>query len=328
MPQFPNKQEVVAKKEETLAPATSNVAAAKPAPRLVEQKYLIIVNPRKGSYHPLPKELREDTGKIESQFKMIDGQSTTAIIRGLSTVQERLFATDLINKNPNDPNFDEAMTMYWADFSVEVKEKKGLTLDASYRIETRMVDGELREVEVPVNLFQYIKATFAKQSSRVAFREEDVANSYLFDFIMNDLSEVKKAETHLFKIRNRAGLYYNELIAAYNEGLPNEKIEYLVELLKEPKENFASATIEDKLIFLETKKNSDPETFISAFNDKNLEAKALLYQAARAGIITIEGNTYFYIDENMGVEAEAINFIQDATKSGYVSKIKAGLQKK
>ena len=310
----------------TQQPKAVNTAA--PIPTIVEQKYLIIVNPRKGSYHPLPKELREDTGKIESQFKMVDGQSTTAIIRGLSTLQERLFATDLINKNPKDPNFDEAMTLYWADFSVEVKEKKGLTLDASYRLEKRVIDGNEYEVEVPVNLFQYIKANFAKQSSRVAFREEDVANSYLFDFIMNDLSEVKKAETQLFKIRNRAGAYYSELIANYNQGLPNEKIEYLVEILKEPRENFASASIEDKLIFLETKKNNNPEAFIATFTDKNLEAKALLYQAARAGIITIEGNTYFYIDENMGVEAEAINFINDATKSGYVSKIKAGLQKR
>jgi hypothetical protein len=312
---------------DTKTAATNTVAAATATavkPTLVEQKYHLTGNERKGGYHPLPEKLRKEAttaGQISSQFV----NSTGAIMRGLSTDQERYFAPKLINKNIKDPNFDEVMTSYWADYTISVPKVGGLKLDASYTVQEVKLDGELVKMEVPVNLHDYIKATFAKQSSRVAFLEEEKSNKDLYDFIMNDLSIEKRVERETFKLKLEANKNYIELIGNSSEK-EHSKVDWMLDLMKEPNELFYNAEYTDKCTRLDELKDSKPEDFVRIYKDANLESKALLFRLKQSVIVTVEGKAIFFGDELLGAtDEEALLYLKDQSKSGMVNKMRSQL---
>jgi len=290
---------------------------------IVTQKYLIKLNERQEGYHPLPKKERKNEGKISSQFISRNGVATRTIIRGLSNDQERYFAYLLINKTPKDQGYDEAMTTYWADYSVMIEGK--LTLDASYELKEVTLDGEKVQMEVPLVLEEYIKAKFAMASSRVAFTEEEKMNRDLFDFIMEDLSVAEKNKQDLFRLRFESNKALTELISSCTES-SHEKIDLLLEVLREPTELFYGLGYVDKCMKLTEKQENNPTKFMAALNDKYLEQKALLYKAVKTGVIAKEGEAYFFADTLVGsTEKEAMLFLADGTKGAFVAKIKAQL---
>jgi hypothetical protein len=300
--------------------ATKEVAQ----PKIIEQKYHLVANERKGGYHPLPAKLRAESttaGSISSEFV----NSTGAIIRGLSTDQERYFASKLINKNPKDFGYDEAMTTFWADYTISIPRVDGLRLNASYKLEEVKVDNELVTIEIPVNLHDYIKANFARQSSRVAFLEDQKASSDLFDFIMNDLSVEKRIEDAAFKTKLEATKAYTDLISSSSEK-DHSKIDWLLDLLKEPNELFYTADYITKCKRLDQLKDAKSTEFIALYNDRNLETKSLLFRLKQSGIVTVQGKSIFFGDELIGAGDEDANvFLNDQTKSGTVVKMKAQL---
>lgn len=292
---------------------------------LVVQKYIIKVNPRKDGYHPLPKKERKDTGKITSQFLTINGQPTQAIIRGLSNLQERHFSYMLINKTPKDQNFDEVMTYYWADYVIDIPEK-GLPLDASYTLKTVIIEGREETIEEPLYLDQYIKARFAKQSSRVAFSADQKASLDLYDFIMEDLSIEQKNKEDMFKLTIKSDSAINNLFLESSEE-SHEKVDWMLELLKEPNELFYTASYTDKCIKLKELQKENPSKFLEVFNDSRLEQKALLFTLTQTGVISKEGSAYMYQDTLIGsTETEALLFLADQTKSSFVVKLKSSLK--
>jgi hypothetical protein len=316
--------ENVTEKTTAKATVTPTTSAAVAAPKVIEQKYHLFGNERKGGYHPLPAKLRAEAttaGQISSQFV----NSTGAISRGLDTNQERYYASKLINKNPKDIGYDEAMTMYWADFTINIPKVGGIKLDASYSMQDVKVDNEIVSMAVPVNLHDYIKANFAKQSSRVAFTEDDKASSDLFDFIMTDLSIEKRIEDSTFKLKLEADTNYVELIGKCSEA-DHSKIDWMLDLLKEPNELFYNATYIDKCKRLNAIKDSKPASFVSIYADKKLEIKSLLFRLKQSAIVTVEGKAIFFGDEVLGAtDEEALLYLADQTRGGMVNKMKAQL---
>jgi hypothetical protein len=293
-------------------------------PKVIKQKYVLKLINKDNSYHPLPKKERKNEGKIGSQFLTYNGQVSRAIIRGLDTNQERYFASRLINKTPKDFGYDEAMTQYWADFTIFVDRE--LQLDASYTIEKVKLDGTEVEIKVPVNLEDYIKVMFAKQNSRVAFTELEKQNKDLYDFVLEDLSIAEKTKEENFKLKTRATSALADLFKSSSEQ-SCEKIDWLLEVLKEPNELFYSVKYIDKCIALTEKAEANPGAFLNALEDKNLENRALLYRLIQTGIVIKEGESYFFGDTLVGsTEKECIVFLSDPTKSMFVVKMKAQLK--
>jgi len=293
-------------------------------PKTVEVLYQISVNKRGGGYNSLPKSDRVYKGRISSEYRVIDGISTGAIIRGLTTSQERLYASQLINKNPKDMGYDEAMTIYWADFTVDIPEA-GIALDASYRIEKRKIDEIEEQIEIPLNLFSYMKAKFAMQSSRVAKNELEFANSELFDFKIIDLSITKKVALDQFKLQNEADSKYMELVKGYTDGQTAEKIDYLLDTLKNPTEHFYSKSIEDKMMRLKEICQAKPELFKAAFDNAHLATESLIYRLVQTKLVIKEGDLYF-IDDKSFTYKEAIKYLEDQINSASVAKLKAQLK--
>jgi hypothetical protein len=293
-------------------------------PILVEKKYQILVNDRKGDYHPLPKKLRDEESRpsyIGSEFIAAGG---SAVLRGLNNNQERFYGSTLINKSPKDTNFDEIMTHFWADFRVTVP-KDGLKLDASYKITTKVIDGERVEFEEPININDYMRANFAMKNSRVAFYKEEKDNKSLYDFIMLDLSEAQRIKESVFELETLALTAYADLVKEVTEGKDNEKIHFLLDVLQNSRDNFFGLSVKDKLMKLKDIMNASPVEFYKAITDKKLSLKSRFFRLVQTRTIILEGETYFYDDIALGTKNEALAFLEDATKSPIVSKMIARL---
>lgn len=316
--------ETVQKPVEKEVAKQSNVEATIPKPTIVERKYQILVNDRKGDYHPLPKKLRDEESRpsyIGSEFIAAGG---SAVLRGLNNNQERFYGSTLINKSPKDTNFDETMTHFWADFRITVP-KDGIKLDASFKIVTKVIDGDRVEFEEPINLNDYMKATFAMKNSRVAFYKEEKDNKSLYDFIMLDLSEAQRIKESVFEIETMALTAYAELVKEVTEGKDNEKIHFLLDVLQNSRDNFFGLGVKEKLMKLKDIMNNNPVEFYKAITDKKLSLKSRFFRLVQTRTIILEGETFFYDDIALGTKNEALAFLEDATKSPIVSKMIARL---
>lgn len=311
-----------AKEAVAVAPTTTKTtAAAAVESSLVSQKYLLKINTDKSIAYKIPKAIAREDARVSSEFKVVNGSPTRAIIKGLSTLQERYFCADLINKTPKDPGFEQDLIMFWAEFTVDVP--KQVTLDASYEVREVIIDNRTESIEIPVNLYDYMKANFAKQSTRVAFTAEQKLNSDLYDFTLEDLSVVERNKKDRFK----AGMAATSAkVALFNSVSTSDhaKIDWLLDVMKKPNELFYKASFEDKCIRLDELIIEKPEVFMAYVNSESLEAEALLYRLIQLNVVTKEGQAIFFGDTLMGsTQKEALAFLQDQTKTGFVSKMKA-----
>jgi hypothetical protein len=310
-------------KTTAVAPEAKAVETKATKPQVVSQKYIIKLNTARATNYKIPKSIEKKEGKISSEFKMHQGNVTKAIIKGLTPEQERYFSAELINKTPKDQGFEQDMMLFWADFTIDVPEK--LVLDASYTVKTVMLDGMHQEIEVPVNLYEYMKANFAKASARVAFTNDEKSNSDLYEFVMQDLSIEERNKQDAFKLKQEADKAKVTLFGSISEA-DYAKVDWLLDVLKEPTEVFYTLTLQDKLIKLDEIVSKKPIEFLNAYNNKSLEAEALLYRLIQLAVVTKEGEAIFYGDMALGsTQKEAILFLQDPAKSGFVVKMKAQL---
>ena len=289
------------------------------------EKVIIRLNLREGGYHPLPKAMRESKGVITSEFKKVDGRITREIIRGLKTnEQEQYLLPTILSMKPNDNNWQKAVEEFWAEYSIKVLVEKTKILNiVTHTEKVTLIGGQETVLEVPENLHDYMDYNFAMQSSRVAKNDDDKANSDLFDFFLDDLSKIKKEELDLLKEKDLADINYVELL----QSKKNEKIDWLLEKLKEPEENFTHASTDDKQLALRKIKEVNPTAFNRESSNPDLEYEAELYKMLQFNIVTLEGNTVMDGNINIGqFYKEAVAYLKDGTKSEHVLKLKERLK--
>jgi hypothetical protein len=196
-------------------------------------------------------------------------KGTRDVIRGLTPQEEEMYLSKIIGISPNSEEWNEKTQEFWADFKVAVPTDKPLQLEIGFTKDGNKV--------VPINLNDYMKYNFAKLSSKVAWRKDQVINKATYDFYMEDLREIKQRDISEYETRN------------VNE---KAKIDYLLNLLGT--QFIGKMTDADKEMALEKIKDDDNKAFLEAISDINLEAKSLLAEAVKYGIIVVTGNSYWY----------------------------------
>lgn len=268
----------------------------------------------------LPKELEPEVVKrIGSEFK----KGTNDCIRGLNPLQERVFLPEIIGLGAEAVEFPRRVKDYWAEFHV-IPTKDGVRLNIATEIKTSLdKEGKSIEIETPVNLYDYMVYNFAKQSSKVATtREEIESENFLFTLI--DLSEEEKLKRKSFDVKKDA---IRELAKLTSEKADDTKINWVIRCLKEVDEYFDfSQEREKKEMYLMDKMETSPSTFVSTAKDKDLETKALLFEAIEAKEITIEGPYYFFGTINMGTEKAALDWLRSPSNSESILTLKARLE--
>lgn len=285
---------------------------------------LMPVLEKKGEYSPLPKEQRDNTRRISSQFKVIDGRITPNIIKGLNREQERIILSEQLGIDINSPNWEKEVKKHWAEFSIKIP-NKGLRLNKATYPKEVFLEGQKITIDYPYNVQDYIIYNYAMDSSDVAKTPEQKENMDLFKAYIEDYSELKQKEIAALTEKDLADKNYVELI---NDKNKEEKIDWLVERFRKPEENFISFSREDKKLKLREIKETSPATFNEQFNNPNLEHEAFIYQLVTYGILKKEGKLYFNGVENLGSHSEAIEYMKNSINSENVAKFKSLLEQK
>lgn len=283
------------------------------------EKFVILKLNDKLKSPVLPKELeREVTRHIGSEFRA----GTRDCIRGLNTLQERVFLPDLIGVGPDSIDFNKKVRDFWADFTIEPT-VEGVKLNIATEKKTvKNREGESVEVDTPVVLEDYMVYQFAKQSSKVAKTRDDI-ESETFMFVLLDLAEEQRLKRVAFDSKKSAMVNFARLTS---EKTPESKLDWVIRTLKGIDEYFDfSITRAEKEMYLESKLAENPVLFNQKYEDPDLETKALLFEAIEMRQITIEGNYYFLQDENLGTEKSAIDYLTAPANSAKVLALKARL---
>lgn len=270
----------------------------------------------------IPKTMRDEIYKrIGSEFDKSNGMKSKEIIRGLNKELEKMFLPNLIGISEESLEFPKKAMDFWADYTI-TPTREGLKLNISME-DFKRKDGTI--IQVPVNPDDYMQYMFAMQSSKVAKTPDEIENKGFFDFILEDLTEVREREISEFEAQDKATVIYARLTTKFDDNI--NKINWILEMTKE--DSFFDADIEvvDKKIALRKLANKRPNDFIKLNEDPELENKAFLSAALSAQILTKEGNDYFYLNENIGSEERgALSWLKKPEKNGMVAVIKAKLE--
>lgn len=288
---------------------------------------LVIVLPvmtKEGDYHPLPKDQRDNSTKISSEFRSVEGKITPNIIKGLDREQERYFLSDQLGIDTDSKDWEKAIRGFWAEFTVKVP-AKGLTLNKATIKKQVVIDGNKLEIDFPVNLQDYMMYSFLMQSSQIAKTQEDKDNLDLFKAYVEDLSVIKQREVKSLVEKDEADINYVSLLSDKEQ---SGKIEWLLEKFRKPEENFVSFSLEDKKLKLRQIKDEYPVIFNQEFNNPNLEEEALISQLVKYDILSKDGKLYFNGTENLGSIKETTEWFKDSGNSDNIRKFKALLDQK
>lgn len=288
---------------------------------------IVVIMPvleKEGEYAPLPKEQRDNTRRISSQFKVIDGQITPNIIKGLTREQEKIFLSEQLGINADSPTWENEIKKYWAEYTVKIPIAGIRVNKAVYQREVN-INGAKVVIDYPYNLSDYIMYNFVMESKDVAKTPEQKENMDLYKAYVEDYSILKAKEFSLLAEKDKADNNYVNLI---NDKNAENKINWIVERFRQPEENFMSFSLADKKLKLREIKDKEPLAFNEQFENPNLEQEAFLYQLLTVGILKKEGKLYFNGVENLGSKAEAIEYMKNSTNSENILKFKALLEQK
>jgi hypothetical protein len=265
-----------------------------------------------GSAFKLPIEILDTTeDRISSQFK----RGTQDVLRGLTTEEEKIYLPAIVGVAPSSEKWEEATKIFWANMSIIVP-KEGLILNKAVK------DGK------PENVQDYIRYKFILAHSEVAMNEKSLEWPQHRYFII-DGNEVKKEQDAAFEKRLKANKEY--LMLQTDEG--KQKIEWVATELREKGETFDRKSAREMLKFIEMKKDEVKDKvpvglnrFLRVALDPNLEQKAMLNKLLEHGIIDLNGNSYFYDGDILGVAEEAIAWIKNPLNSKAMLEIQEKLK--
>lgn len=287
----------------------------------MEKIVLLKLNDKRKRYQDLPAPVRDEVSeRIGSEFR----KGTRDTIRGLDRLQEIAILPDMLGVSATDVNFTTKARDFWAEMTINPT-VEGLKLNITTEKKTMTVDGEVKEVDMPLFPFDYMRWRFAVQSRRVAVTAEDMENLNSFEFYIIDLSAQKQKEVDEFAVKKAARLAYAKL-SGDMQG-KEEEINHVLQYLKEPGEYFdILMETQEKDMLLEAISNKKPKEFTDAVNDPYLAVKAKLKTAIALGFVTKEGNEFFLGSENMGPIKAALSFLTSKEKSGQVATLNARIE--
>lgn len=249
-----------------------------------------------------PKEILQESFKIYSAGWDHTG---TRINTGLSFEEEAFFLPMIINHQPNDPQFRQKVTEWYATLSEQVY-YDGLELDASYE----ELDGKI----IPKNIKHYLLSRMLQADSTVKsnLRTEHDYDEYACKFELLDKSKQKEVENEKFAVDAAAMIEYVKLINS-ESSLETIK-EILIIHYKSLDVNVIDIAKYDSLEAKQELKKileKEPEKFTKTAKDPQVKLRALIVEAIALDVISIIGDSYYFGEEKVGGKLkEVATYIQ------------------
>lgn len=251
---------------------------------------------------------------LGSYFLKYDGVVSKEIKRALTPEQEKyLLPYKLIDFQADDNEFPKKVNEFWANYTVGLPE--GMTsreLNADYYIDKVKIEGKEIEIEIPVNLSDYISYNFLVGNPNVAYKLEDLDRKSMFTFALIDKNTQKENQEKEVLIREEVDRDYIKLadeIAASNLSRADNVFQILKSKFVDIEPNY-NGNIELKNALYKMK-TDNPAIFHTFVNDKHLEDKAFISRAVEFEIIQKDDGIYTYSDNVIGDIKATIAFLQN-----------------
>lgn len=237
-----------------------------------------------------PKEYLEQTNLSYSPAL---SEKTKAIDLGLSIEEVNLLFPQLINENPESPNFYNKVKEYAAD------------LDWVLPTSGKVINVNIDEVTgMPDNILDYILYKTAMVDTVVAKSEEDLkfVDGKVFRYKLEDLREVEEKETKNHQNINKAAIAYAKLVNTQGTDLSNLPLikQILIvnssaEVLNLSHDEIAEFTKTKAEIKLKVLLDKHPSKLITAYAEKDkLVILATIELGLSNNLITAEGDTLYF----------------------------------
>jgi hypothetical protein len=249
------------------------------------------------------------------------------VIRGLPPELEEVIMPRELGISRNTPDYDKQVRTFWVEFGIKLRGDSYLELDMSTTKQKHMVNGVEKELDFPVNVREYMMGYFAKQSSQVACTKEQKENMSLYPFILVDVEEDKKEQLTAIDVETKAIEHYLALI----KNIDSDTVEAVLEIFRSSKELHirTGMSSSDKKIVLSKIKDLYPKRLTALCKDKNLGLKAEINRALRAGVLKLEGDTYFIDGDDIPIarsKDEMVAAFNDPAKTRQIATIRAKLE--
>ena len=220
--------------------------------------------------------------------------------------EEKKYLGTLLDVGPEDKEWGRHTRRFWAELRIPVG-FSGVPLEVG-------VDQE----GWPLKLMDYIKYRFAKAHALVASSEEEMMrNAQKRFFILNPKAEATKKHGNI-QLAKRAD---REFIKACDD--PKRMQNLLKVLSKVRVDGMTAESIENFLYDLKVK---EPNKFLTAAMDENLDIRAEIATFVEYGVLQKIGNAIVHLDETIGAdENETIIYLKNPKKSGVLNVLRTKL---
>lgn len=217
-------------------------------------------------------------------------------LKGVDGEEEERLLSQLLQKNPKEPDFHKSCREYWIDLRVKVY-SEGKVLNISKD-----------EKGNPLNIEDYLIYKWAKRHKLVANDKEEMERDSLKQFYIRDPEIEEKRQNKTVKTKRDA---YKEFTKIAEKP---DKMKMLIQVLSDADVDSMSPTqIEN---YIEELIEDNPSRFVKVVTDKSLEMKAFLVKLISANIIRKIGNSIYFGEEKLGdTMDDTVTYLNDKKNS-------------
>tara|TARA_R100000365_G_C2745030_1_gene73781 strand:- start:285 stop:1154 length:870 start_codon:yes stop_codon:yes gene_type:complete len=207
-------------------------------------------------------------------------------------------------------DFNRIRNEFWNDFTISVPGGEGLKLEIGLD-----EDGE------PLNIDDYVTWKYAVKCREVAEDKADADDRSNVLFYINDPGYENRIKHSKMVTKMKINGYLMELFS--NKAESKNKLNQVLRVMGEKPESFKLE--EDKhlklneLIFEKNKAS----LFMSAYEDDNIELRALIHDLHDKNVIAKSKNTYHEGDEELGTVDDLIAMLKSPTESDRLMRYKS-----
>lgn len=264
----------------------------------------------------LPEQLKHETRERFGAYA-VDG----VLHRGLNNIVSKgeevsehdTYLPKLIGINPNNDKFSAEATEYWNNFTITISADG---LDIKYPVDK---DGNLLSSNED-DIKNYIMANHLKNHPDVAFNEEDIENRDLYRAVMLNVDKQDRVQKDKELLQLEGSMALTKIISNIESKEGRELADRVAQINNVF--NAESLDIEDLKIELKRACELNPVKFASDVKSPNLQYDVIITKGLTANVITLEGGTYYLLEQRIGDRESLIAWLKDSKNGLEVKKLK------
>lgn len=236
--------------------------------------------------------VRAQGKEIEEYFQMSkqsigaywEGGQSNKVGSNLTFEEQKLLMPNLINFEPEDRAFREAVDNFFHEIDTKVPHGTGVVLETGLKENN---DKALSKTNMPLEIMDFIRWRHAMRSPKVAIAKKESDSSPLKEFYIFDPLSVQNTSKKENEAKDSAMQMYLQLKKE------PEKIDMVLTLMGVDPRSFSGPhKDDDKLARLRKFSEEEPVNFSKTYKQEDLTSRYWVENMANVGILTKVGSKY------------------------------------